>query len=509
MVAAIAFGQDRGTITGNITDNSGAIVPAAKITLQSPATGFTQTVLSSTDGSYSFLYLASGKYTLTAEKEGFRKAEIADVQVQVSTTSRVDIRLQVGTLTEVVEVQGTTPLLQTEKSDLGRVVDNKAIQQLPLFANGGLRSNLAFALLTPGANASITNDPDTAGTLRIAGGVGNGASLLVDGGEAMSERRNDPQMRVVGADGVEEFKVQTGAYSAEYGRTSNGILNYTTKSGTNDFHGSLMATIRNEHLNAGGFFWDAHTPTIHRQALAAASIGGPIWIPKLYNGRNKAFFFFTGERSRAKDVSSSSLISLPIDDFRKGDFRRYTNANGVVPLYDPFDASGKLIADANQRPRMQCNGVLNVICPNRIDPVAQAIQKYLPLPDNPDVVFNNTFSRINGSRTPGENQGVYSIKGDYNFSERLRLNGLFSRQYFNSYTLVGPIPGPLAEAFQEFGDSKYYRLNADYVIKPNVLNHFTFGHNQRDLGEGPNVNINDEFRNATLIPGVSADKAPD
>ena len=178
-------------------------------------------------------------------------------------------------------------------------------------------------------------------------------------------------LRIVGADGVEEFKVQTGAYSAEYGRTSNGILNYTTKSGTNDFHGSLMATIRNEHLNAGGFFWDAHTPPSSARICAAASIGGPIWIPKLYNGRNKAFFFFTGERSRAKDVSSSSLITLPIDDFRKGDFRRYTNANGVVPLYDPFDASGKIIADANQRPRMQCNGVLNVICPDRISPIAQ------------------------------------------------------------------------------------------------------------------------------------------
>jgi hypothetical protein len=111
MVAALAFGQDRGTITGNVTDNSGSVVPTAKITLQSPATGFTQTALSSSDGSYSFLYLASGKYTLTAEKEGFRKSEIADVQVQVSTTSRVDIRLQIGTVTEVVEVQGSSPLL--------------------------------------------------------------------------------------------------------------------------------------------------------------------------------------------------------------------------------------------------------------------------------------------------------------------------------------------------------------------------------------------------------------
>src|SRR5262245_59560806 len=433
----MAFGQDRGTISGSITDNSGAIVLGAKITLQNPSTGFTQTMVSTSEGTYNFVYLASGKYNLSAEKEGFRKSEIAEILVQVNTTSRVDIRLQLGSLTEVVEVQGQASLLQTERSDLGRIVDNKALQQLPLFINGGLRSNLAFSLLTPGANASITSDPDTAGTLRIAGGVGNGASLLLDGSESMSERRNDPQMRVVSADGIEEFKLQTGAYSAEYGRTSNGILNYTTKSGTNSFHGALMTAIRNENLNAGGFFYGAHSNTIHCQNLEAASVGGPIWIPKVYNGRNKAFFFFSGERSRAKDVSSSSLITLPIDDFRKGDFRRYTNANGVVPLYDPFDASGKIIADANQRPRMQCNGVLNVICPERIDPIATTIQKYLPLPDNPGVVFQNTYSRINGSPTPGENQGLYSIKGDYNVSTKLRLNALFSRQYFNSYQLVG------------------------------------------------------------------------
>jgi len=159
---SLAFAQDRGTISGSITDNSGAIVPGAKITLQNPATGFTQSMTSSADGVYSFLYLASGRYTVTAEKEGFRKAEIAEVLVQVNTTSRVDIRLQLGALQEIVEVVGQAQLLQTDRSDLGRIVDNKAIQQLPLFINGGLRSNLAFSLLTPGANASITNDPPAA-----------------------------------------------------------------------------------------------------------------------------------------------------------------------------------------------------------------------------------------------------------------------------------------------------------------------------------------------------------
>ena len=203
---------------------------------------------------------------------------------------------------------------------------------------------------------------------------------------------------------------------------------------------------------------------------------------------------------------------MPIAEFRNGDFRRYTDASGrMVPLYDPLDASGKIIANANDRQPMQCNGVLNVICPDRISPVAKEIFKYLPLPDSPDVVFNNTRVRNNGSRTPGAWQGVYSFKGDHNVTEKLHVNGMFSRQYFDSYPLIGPIPGPLAEAFQEFGHIRYWRFNGDYMIKPTLLNHLTVGINQRKLGEGPTLAAPEGYREATLLPGLTgsgAEKAP-
>lgn len=257
MVAAGALSaQDRGTITGQVFDTTGAVVPGAKVTLTNPANAQKTTVESNSEGTYTFLSLNAGKYGVAAEKEGFRRAEAANVVVQVSTTSRLDIHLLVGTVQETVQVESTTPLLQTERSDLGTVVDNKAIQQLPLFINGGLRSNIAFTSLAPGVAMNLTSDPDTTGGApRIAGGQANGASLLVDGAESMSERRNDPQMRVVSAEAVEEFKVQTSAYSAEFGRASNGVLNYTTKSGTNGLHGSAMLQLRHEKLNAKGFFW--------------------------------------------------------------------------------------------------------------------------------------------------------------------------------------------------------------------------------------------------------------
>lgn len=505
--------QDRGIITGQVVDTSGAIVPTARVTLLNPATGQTQTMETNAEGTYTFLSLTAGRYTVTAEREGFRKAQAPEVIVQVNTTSRLDIQLQVGAAQETIQVESTTPLLQTDRSDLGTVVDNRAIQQLPLFINGGLRSNLAFTSLSPGVTMNLQNDPDTTGGApRIAGGQANGASLLVDGGESMSERRNDPQMRVVSAEAVQEFKVQTSAYSAEFGRASNGVLNYTTKSGTNSLHGSFLAQLRHEKLNAKGFFWGARGESVQRQHVEAANVGGPVFIPKLYDGRNKTFFFFAGERSRAKNYSSTDLISLPIADFRNGDFRRYTNAAGqMVPLYDPLDASGNVIANAGSRQPLQCNGVMNVICPDRISPVARTIFAQLPLPDDPNSVFNNTRARNNGSRTPGAWQGVYSIKIDHNVTDKVRVNGMFSRQYFDSYPLVGPIPGPLAEAFQEFGHVRYWRFNGDYMIKPNVLNHLTVGINQRRLGEGPNLGLTDDYRAATLLPGVEgsgAEKAP-
>jgi hypothetical protein len=517
VMSSIAFAQDRGAISGTITDSSGAIMPDAKIVLQNPATNLSRDVTSGNAGTYAFVNLPTGDYKLIVTKDGFRGVETPQVHVDVNTTTHVDLQLQVGSTKEVVEVRGNVSLLQTDRSDLGQVISNKALNDLPLFANGGLRSNMAFTALAPGVNTNLTGDPDsTTANIRIAGGLGNGASQLLDGSESMSERKNDPQMRVVSAEGIEEFKIQSSAYSAEFGRASNGILNYTTKSGTNEFHGTAFGVIRNQALNAGGFFYTAPIvpkPVVHNQNLQAASFGGPVRIPKLFDLRDKAFFFLSGERSRAKDVSNSSLISLPPAAFRTGDFRSLVDSRGaVIPLYDPFDASGNLISDATQRQRLSCGGVLNVICASRINPVASLLQGYLPLPANPNGYLNNNPIENNGSRTPGENQGVYAAKGDYNATPNMHFSGVFSRQYFNSYPLDGPIPGPLGEGFQEFGNTKWVRLNGDQTIRANLLNHFAFGYNQRDLGEQGNTRLgpfDGTFGKATAIPGVlSYGKSP-
>jgi hypothetical protein len=215
LAAPFAAAQDRGTITGTVTDSSGAAVPGATVTLRHPDTGLSQTAVSGSEGSYNFIYLAAGKYTVAVEMPGFRKAEVSDIRVSVNTATRVDIALQIGQVTETVEVIASAAMLQTDRSDIGRVVDNRAIQKLPLFVGGGLRSNLAFAGLNPGVQMNLTNDPDTTtGSPIIAGGRQVGASMMVDGAESMSERRNDPAMRVVSAEAIESKAAPTRRNSA-------------------------------------------------------------------------------------------------------------------------------------------------------------------------------------------------------------------------------------------------------------------------------------------------------
>ncbi|MGH9657992.1 MAG: carboxypeptidase regulatory-like domain-containing protein, partial [Bryobacteraceae bacterium] len=288
--ASLAFAQGQGTITGTVSDPTGAAVPNAQVTIRHTRTGLVQTARTGAEGLYSFVYLPVGDYNVTTEKEGFHKAEATGVVVNVGTTVRLDVQLSVGGVEQTVEVTAAAPLLEQQGANLGKVVPTRAIKDLPLFIGGGLRSNLAFVILTPGVIGAANNP-------RIGGGLLDGQSHQLDGAEAQSERRNDPAMNGVSVEGMEEFKVQTSGYSAEFGRTSNGVINFVTKSGTNEFHGSAFVFNRNEVFNARGFTFVPSKRPIVRQWNPGGSFGGPIVIPKLFDGRNKAFFFFAYEKA--------------------------------------------------------------------------------------------------------------------------------------------------------------------------------------------------------------------
>ncbi len=470
-LAFSSLAQDRGTITGIITDATGSTAPGAVVTVKNPATGLIQTAQTGGDGTFSLPYLPVGLYTVSTEKAGFRTVQAADIQVSVNSVARVDMQLQVGEVQQVVQVEAIAPLLQTDRTDLGKVLTSKTILDLPLSLAGGLRNNLQFVLLTPG----VTVTPGDNQQMRIGGGLANGHSMLLDGAEANSERRGDPNFQAISTDAIEEFKVQTGAYSAEYGRTSNGIINFTTKSGTNAVHGSAFEFFRNNALNARGFYPARRQVT--RQNTYGGSAGGPVYLPKLFDGRNKAFFFFAYEKAIFRSGSPSSLSSVPPEAFRRGDFREWRdNRGGVIPIYDPATTrveSGRVVRD-----QFQCGGQLNVICPDRIHPIANRLNSLIPVPTRASL-----FDNIATLGNPGNDQDVASVKGDYIFSSKSRTSGLFSRQYFGSPEQIGPIAGPLGSNFAASGTNKFYRLNHDYIFSPSLLNHFTFGKNGRLLNE--------------------------
>ena len=485
---------DRGSIRGIVTDPSGANVPDTTVTALNVNTGLTQTSRTGPDGIYNFLYLPVGTYTVTAEKTGFRKIEAAGVVVNVNSDVRLDVSLAVGTVDQTIEVSAAAIMLETSGSNLGKVVSTKAIMDLPMFISGGLRSNMSFVILTPGVIGS-TNNP------RIGGGLTTGQSLQLDGAEAQSERSNDAGMNGVSVEAVEEFKVQSGAYSAEFGRTANGVINFVTKSGTNELHGSAFLFNRNEFFNARGYTFTPTVRPVRRQWNPGGSVGGPIYIPKVYDGRNKAFFFFSYERSQTRNGRSTSLVTVPIQEFRNGDFRRYVNSSGtMIPLYDPIDANGNIIQDAFTRPRLQCNGVLNVICPERIDPIAKTVMSVLPQPDDPTKITNNTRSWSQST----SKQYVPSIKGDYVLSAKQRVSFLYGRWMNPAQPGFGSIEGVPNSGWPTDQKIQYYRVNHDYTFTPTLLNHLTLGFNRRHLIENPdNINnVPDDWRKAIQIPGT-------
>ena len=498
--AALAYTQDRGTIRGTVTDPTGAAIPAANVTIRNIDTGLTQSIPTGADGLYTIPYLPAGNYSVSTEKSGFRKAEATGVRVNVATITTVDVALTVGSVDQTVEVSAVTPLLEVQGSNLGKVVPTKAIRDLPLFIGGGIRSNLAFVILTPGVIGPANNP-------RIGGGLLDGQSEQLDGAEANSERRNDPAMNGVSVEGMEEFKVQSSGYSAEFGRTSNGVINWVTKSGTNTLHGSGFLFNRNEVFNARGFTFAPTKRPIVRQWNPGGSIGGPIVIPKVFDGRNKAFFFFAFERASTRNGQSTALVTAPVEEFRNGDMRRNVDAAGrTIPIYDPFDASGNIIANAASRPRMQCNGVLDVICPDRFDPTAKRLLALVPRPDDPTRIVNNYRSRsFSTSRTR-----LPSIKADYVFNDKHRASYLYSNFFSPATPSINNFEGVPGSGFPSEVTTEYHRYNDDYIFRPNLLNHLTIGFNHRHILEAPDYvsNYPADLARATYIPGTVAPLMP-
>ncbi len=486
LLAAISLlaQSERGTITGTIRDASGAVIPTAKIVLTNTQTGVSFTAPSNADGEYTVPQLQVGVYTVRVEKSGFRPANITGLVLNASATVRADATLEVGTSIQAVEVSASALALSTENAKTSVTMNNKLVDELPLVVGGSMRSPFNLAAITPEAKA-LGGDNG----FSLGGGQAAGYGTNLDGVSANTSRALSQSWVAVNAPSIEavtEFTVDTNGFKAEFGQATGGIMSFASKSGTNEFHGTAYDFVRNEKFDANNFFNNGRGigRPIYKQHDFGGSVGGPVWIPKLYNGKNKTFFFTSYEAFRNRDGAAGSVRTVPTAEMYEGDFRNWVDASGRrIPIYNPTAQTTGANGAINRPPFPD-----NVIPKSLFDPqVAKAIGVFrsgpTPLPNSGaapgtlNYVANNYI--INQGTEVRPNTKI-SVKGDHAFSEKSRISGYYGR---NRTSVVPGANGPntLPGLFTDYNDtvrnSDVYRGSWDYAISPTIFNHFYGGGN--------------------------------
>jgi Carboxypeptidase regulatory-like domain/TonB dependent receptor len=430
------FGQAfYGSVVGTVTDQSGAALRGAKVALTNTATGETRQSQSGAGGDYEFLNLVPGIYRVDVEQTGFKKATRGNVEVTVSGTIRADILMQLGDLSQKVEVTSATPLLQTENANLSQVVSSRSVEELPV--NG--RNVFNLSALVPGVVPGGTTSGDAltgknifaAGNYQIGGGLANQSATYYDGVPANSALGNLVNM-APSPDAVSEFRVQTNSNSAEYGRYSGGVINISSKSGTNEFHGGAYEYFRNTDLNANLFFSNAtgQGKAPFHQNQYGLDGGGPV-------KKNKIFFFAAWE-AYASRQGANYIATVPLPAMYNGDFSGYKNASGaVIPIYDPATqcgTTGNAACPGGVAAASYSAGVArapfggNMIPASRIDPVAAKILAFplVALPDLPGVQ-NTAINNYAATCNIGGNNNQENGRVDDAATEKLRVFARYSR----------------------------------------------------------------------------------
>lgn len=403
------------TIGGTVSDSTGAVVAAAKVKATNTGTGASRAAVSNELGIFSFPALPPGTYEVAVEKEGFKKSVRSNIALNVQETLSFEIVLAVGNLAETVEVTANALSLETATSSLGQVINNEKILDLPL--NG--RNTLALVGLTPGVTPMggfgglpATGNAYGQGNFSVSGSRGLSTEVILDGAPVNASLFNAPAF-VPSVDAVEEFKVQTNNFSAEFGRTAGGVVNVIMKSGTNQYHGNLYEFFRNRVLDANTFFANASArpKPVYIYNVFGGTIGGPVEIPKAYNGKDRTFFFFAYEGLRQR-TGINSLLTVPSDLQRKGDFSATRNSAGQqIGIFDPLTT---VATGATTYARTQFPG--NVIPAARLNAVSGKAITYYPAPNlagDPVTGVNNFFGSAGATNLSNQ----YNARVDQNFAK--------------------------------------------------------------------------------------------
>lgn len=486
--------MNRGTLTGIVTDPSGAPIPGADVIVTSPATGSRYEIRTTDTGQYTMPNLPVGVYDISFQAPAFKKLVNESITLGATQVLRLDVTLQVGQVSDSVSVTAELPRIQSESREVATSLDNKQLRDLPL-SFAGARSPEVFAYkIAPGVTGDFWQS-------NINGSMRFSKEVMLDGASATTQLGGDFTTGFVSVEAVGEFKVVTSGMSAEFGRSQGGLFNYIMKSGTNQWHGSALGMLRNEALNSNGFANNARgvRRPLDRRQIWGGSLGGPVAIPKVYDGRNRTFFYTAYERYRERNLGfGSPNRTVPIPDFYNGDFSRLLGAatgqrdalgrdvaRGAI--YDPSTFrrldSGRWVGDmfpGNMIPRSRFSQVAQRV--NTL--MQQYYQPVLRQPDGQFALINNAIFPI--ANAPVFDNHQFSVKVDQNVTAKHKLSGSYSYAVKNRSTLAdaGGVwsagesdGGPFSAARGQRLGTTYGRVAHDWIVAPTVVNNATASFN--------------------------------
>lgn len=495
-LAAAGLGQlNRGTLTGQVADASGAVIPGAKIEIVNTATKATYRTGATGSGLYHMPNLPPGPYSITFEAEGFKRLERTGIRLEPTQVLRVDVTLEVGLVSESISVSAAAPRIQTETPEVATTVGSRDLLSLPYVppSDTARVPDEVLPKIMPGWHGGYRT--------RLNGTNAFSKDTLLEGASVTTYLAGHFTESSVSMEALGEAKVQTAGVSAEFGRTQGGVINYTMKSGANEIHGSAYAGISNEALNANTFInnFRGQPKAYDRKQSLAASFGGPIYLPKLYNGKNRTFFYFAWERyNRRDDRQSSPTLTYPIPEFYQGDFSRLLGPSTGLrdalgrdvlrgAIYDPQSfrqlADGRWIGEMFPGNRIPVSRFSKVA--QNLNAIAQ--KYYLPTIKDASGLYalqNNAYNY--SSSTPVVEQHMPSVKVDHNFNERHKLSAVYSytfrpRQLIVSngmWSFTEPNGGPLSRSRMQEIKAQLARVSYDTTITPSVLNHLNISYNR-------------------------------
>jgi Carboxypeptidase regulatory-like domain len=508
LVASLAFGQGAtASITGTVTDPSGLVVAGVAIEATNAETGAVYEAASTSAGNYTVPGLPVGTYVLSVKAAGFKTYTHSNLELAATQVLREDIRLEVGAATETVTVSAEASLLKTDSTELAHNVTLEQLDELPIIVIGtanGLRNFLSSMVTLPGTYGGNGST--------VINGLGQGfvtsEIVKVEGQDASNRLFNNYEyttMNQPNVDAVQEIAFQTSNYAPEFGQAGSVVINTTMKSGTNRYHGSGFEYFVNEALNAGYPFSSDGTGEKYRPRNRkndfGGTLGGPISIPKLYNGKNRTFFFWAYEQYDLTQLFSFN-DTVPTNAFRNGDFSAIS-PNGTCSLCAQYgipttplggatytDAQGRPmfaneIYDPRSRAINPANGLgyanpfsNNMIPQSLWSPTALAFQNLFPAPSPGN---NNLTSNLSASVSGGQYSAIPSLKVDQIISQKDKLSFYWSRTNAESAVNTGPqaadgLPFDIGAYRGAFIPTSTYRLNYDRTLTPTILLHFGAGY---------------------------------